>query len=510
MTGKVYLVGAGPGDPGLITVKGLHCLQEADVVVYDRLVDKRLLDLARESAEFVSVGKGRGQREMEQGEINGYLVERALEGKVVSRLKGGDPFVFGRGGEEAQALAYAGVPYEVVPGVSSAIAAPAYAGIPITHRDLASSFTVVTGSEDPLKEGSGVRWDLLARAGGTLVVLMGWRALGTITEALVSGGMEPSTPVALVQWGTEPYQVTVTGSLTDIIERATRAGLSPPVVAVIGPVVDLRRELKWFEDRPLFGKRVLVTRSRRQASTLSRMLAEEGAQPEEVPTIEIAPLEDYSGLDGSIGALRGYGWVVFTSSNGVEAFFGRMAQFGRDTRIFGGVKVGAIGPATTEALERFGITPDLMPSEFVSEAVVSAMSDHEMNGVRVLLPRADIGRDELADGLARLGAHVDSTPAYRTVVPSQSKDRVHGLLQGGGVDVVTFTSSSTVVNLVNLLDGKLSPLDGVKVACIGPVTAGSAQELGLQVDIMAQEYTIPGLVSALKEYYFERRAHPVG
>ena len=509
MKGKVYLVGAGPGDPGLITVKGLRCLQEAGVVVYDRLVDKRLLDLAKEGAELVSVGKGPGQREMEQEEINKYLVEKALEGKVVLRLKGGDPFVFGRGGEEAGVLARACVPYEVVPGVSSAVAAPAYAGIPLTHRDLASSFTVVTGSEDPSKEGTAVRWDLLARAGGTLVVLMGWRALGTITEALVSGGMEPSTPVALVQWGTEPYQVTVIGSLDDIVQRAGAAGLSPPIVAVIGPVVDLRRELRWFEDRPLLGKRVLVTRSRRQASTLSRILAEEGAEPVEVPTIEIANLEDYTQLDSAIESLGGYGWVIFTSANGVEAFFGRMAQLGRDTRILGGLKVGAIGPATAEALAQYGIVPDLVPSEFVSEAVVTAMADREIKGVRVLLPRADIGRDDLADGLARLGAQVDSIAVYRTVLPQASRDIALGILKDGSADVLTFTSSSTVVNLLNLLDGNVSLMEGVKVACIGPITARSAQELGLQVDIMAQECTVPGLVRAIKEYYCDHNAQAV-
>ena len=320
MASKVYLIGAGPGDPGLITVKGLTCLQEAEVVIYDRLVDRRLLDEAGEGAQLVYVGKGPAERAMEQDEINRRLVAEAQQGKVVARLKGGDPFVFGRGGEEAQALALAGVPFEVVPGVTSAIAAPAYAGIPLTHRGIASTFTVVSGSEDPSKEESSVRWDAVSRSGGTIVVLMGWDALQGIADTLLSEGLAPSTPVALVRWGTEPYQRTVTGSLADIVQRGAEAGLSAPLVAVIGGVVDLREQLRWFDDRPLFGKRVLVTRSRNQASALSRILADEGAEPVELPTIQISPIEDNPPLDSAIASLGTYAWVIFTSANGVEAF----------------------------------------------------------------------------------------------------------------------------------------------------------------------------------------------
>ena len=506
MPGKVYLIGAGPGDPGLITVKGLQRLQEAEVVVYDRLVDRRLLDRAGRDAEMVFVGKGPGERAMEQEDINRYLVSRALEGRTVARLKGGDPFVFGRGGEEAQALATEGVPFEVVPGVTSPIAAPAYAGIPLTHRGMASSFTVVTGSEDPSKEDSDVPWEALARSGGTLVVLMGWSALGSIVEALIKEGMDASTPAALVQWGTEPYQRTVTGSLQDIVHKGREAGLRPPVVVVIGQVVGLRDGMmgdgiRWFDNRPLFGKRVLVTRSRTQASALSEMLAAEGAEPIEVPTIEFASIDDYSRLDRAIASLGTYGWVIFTSANGVASFFNRLEVMGLDSRAFGGARVCAIGPATAASLARYGIKADYVPRQYVSEAIVRDMKLMNVKGSSVLLPRADIGREELAEGLSELGAQVEQLPVYRTVMPHDSGEKARKLLQGGSIDLVTFASSSTVVNLLALLDGDASLLEGVQVACIGPVTARTAHEKGLKVDVIAREYTIPGLVDAMKEHF---------
>ena len=499
MGGKVYLIGAGPGDPGLMTVKGLRRLQEADVVVYDRLVDQRLLNNAREEAELVFVGKGPGELVMEQGNINQYLMDRALEGKMVVRLKGGDPFVFGRGGEEA--LALAGVPFEIVPGVSSAIAAPAYAGIPLTHREMAPSFTVVSGSEDPSKGESAVRWDALARSGGTLVVLMGWSTLDKITDTLIKEGMESSTPVALIRWGTEPYQCTVTGTLEDIVQRGKEAGLSPPVVVVIGPVVNLRRQMRWFDTKPLFGKRVLVTRSRTQASVLSELLAEEGAEPVEIPTIEFSSVNDYSSLDRAIASMHKHSWVIFTSANGVEALFGRMRALGFDSRAFGGVKVGAIGPATAMALAQQGILADFVPPQYVSEAIVQGMAAYDLKGSRILLPRTDIGNDGLVEGLTHLGAKVEQLPVYRTVMPESSRENAQELLKDGNIDLVTFTSSSTVVNLLNLLDGDSSLLREMSIACIGPVTAGTAQEMGLEVDVVAQDYTIPGLVHAVKEYF---------
>ena len=499
--GTVYLVGAGPGDPGLITLKGLRCLEQADVVVYDRLVDRRLLEHVRPEAQLTFVGKGPGERAMEQEEINRYLVAQALEGKMVVRLKGGDPFVFGRGGEEALALVEEGVSFEVVPGVTSAIAAPAYAGIPLTHRGLASSFTVVTGSEEPGKVDSAVHWEHLARTGGTLVLLMGWASLEEIARSLIKHGLDPATPAALVQWGTEPFQQTVDGTLESIVQEGKEAGLTPPVVAVVGQVVGLRPRLRWYDSKPLFGKRVLVTRSRAQASSLCRALLQEGAEPIEVPAIEISPLSEDGAIDSAIGALKEYQWVVFTSANGVDIFFHRMKTLGLDARALGGAKVASIGPATAEALDRRGITADFVPEAYLSEAIVEGMGHLGLEGARVLLPRAQIGNPELARGLEGLGARVDQLPLYSTELPQSSRKRAIEALGSGAIEVATFTSSSTVSNLVGLLEGDIRLLDNVTVACIGPVTAKTARELGLRVDLVASLHTVEGLVSALKDYF---------
>ena len=500
LSGKVYLVGAGPGDPGLITVKGLRCLQEAQVVLYDRLLDPSLLEAAPESAERVYVGKERNRQAMTQHEINRFLIDQASEGKVVVRLKGGDPFVFGRGGEEALALAQSGIPFEVVPGITSAIAAATYAGIPLTHRKVSSSFTVVSGSEDPSKSESSVHWDALARTGGTLVVLMGWAPLQSILDTLGKEGMPSTTPVALVQWGTWPQQTTVTGCLEDVVARGKAAGLEPPVAAVIGPVVDLRRELGWFDRRPLFGKKVLVTRSRTQASKFRALLEKLGAQPIEIPSIQIAPLEDYKELDSALARLGDFQWVIFASGNAVDSVFTRLGLQGRDSRAFGGVKVGAIGPATAETLSRRGIIADFVPTRPVSEVVLSELAGSDWTGAAVLLPGADIGRDALAQGLAGRGARVERIAAYRTVPAEGMGARARETL-GKGVDVVTFTSSSTVRNLLGMLDGELAALEQSKIACIGPTTAATATELGLRVDLVAGVHTVEGLVDALVQHF---------
>ena len=500
--GTVYLVGAGPGDPGLITVKGLHCLEAADVVVHDRLVDERLIARAPAAAEVIDVGKVPSESGNPQADTNALLVARAREGKRVVRLKGGDPFVFGRGGEEAEALAGAGIPFEVVPGVTSAIAAPAYAGIPLTHRDYASSVTFVTGSESPEKSDSAVRWDRLAQSGGTVVVLMGFESLPSIADKLTQEGLAADTPVALVEWGTEPYQRTVVGTLADIAERAARSAIAPPVVAVIGEVVKLRGKLRWFDDRPLFGKRVLVTRSRPQASTLSELLALAGAQPLEVPTIEVRELEDYGELDAAVDSLATYDWVVFPSSNAVEAVFDRLLRMGRDSRAFHSARLAAIGPATAASLETRGLIADFVPKEFVSESVAEGMRHRVTREHRVFLPRSDIGRETLGRGLAALGAEVHEVAAYRTVKPDGSGPRLTEVLSKG-VDAATFTSSSTVKNLADLLNGDLSPLRSVTIACIGPVTASAATEVGLNVDLVAKEYTVAGLVETLKAHFAE-------
>ena len=496
--GKVFLVGAGPGDPGLLTVKGLRCLQSADVVMYDRLVDRRALRHARADAEIMDVGKVPGEPGRRQAEINALLIARARQGKTVVRLQGGDPFVFGRGGEEAEALQQAGVPFEIVPGVTSAIAAPAYAGIPLTHRGLSSSFTVVTGTETPTKAESTVDWAALARTPGTLVVLMGWESLPEITEALVHHGMSPDTPVALVRWGTEPCQRTVTGVLADVADRARRADLSAPIVAVIGQVVELREKLRWFDNLPLFGKRVLVTRTRTHASRLSQVLTESGALPVEVPTIEIQRLSDYAELDGELRALERYRWVVFSSVNTVDVVFERLAADGRDARAFAGARVACIGEATAERLRTKGITPDLMPRAYVSESMVESFNGVDVAGQRVLVPGAEVGRDTLAKGLAERGAQVRRVTAYRTVMPEESRHLAQSAISEG-IDIATFTSSSTVLSLSRLLDGDLGGLSDATVACIGPVTAATAGELGLHVDIVAREHTIDGLITALEE-----------
>ncbi len=512
--GRVYLIGAGPGDPGLITVKGREALERADVVVYDRLSHPSLLDCAPPSAERVFAGKARGRQELTQDGINDLLVERARAGLRVARLKGGDPFVFGRGGEEALALARNGIPFEVVPGVSSAIAAPAYAGIPVTHRGIAAGFTVVSGSEDPSKPEASVRWDELARSlaaqGGTLMTLMGWASMEKIMEALQQAGLPADTPVALVQWGTWSRQRTVTGTLETVAARGRAAGLSAPVVAVIGEVVALRDELAWFDNRPLFGKRVLVTRSRTQASRMCGLLEDAGAEAVELPAIAIAPPEDFAPLDRALQRLSSFGWVIFASANAVDAVFERLDAQGRDARAFGSAVVGAIGPATAAALQRRGIRPDFTPSRSVSSAALEELAAREWSGVSVLLPAADIGRDELAEGLSRFGAGVERVTAYRTITPPGAARQAQDAL-ASGIDIVTFTSSSTVRNLLALLEqdgcGR-EALSNCLVACIGPVTAGTARDMGLRVDIEAGEHTVDGLAAALVEHFSAACAEP--
>ena len=501
-TGTVFLVGAGPGDPGLITVKGAQCLRSADVVLYDRLVDRRLLAMAPPHAELIDVGKVRGDRPDRQDGINALLIEKARAGGRVVRLKGGDPFVFGRGGEEAAALSGAGVPYQVVPGVTSAVAAPAYAGIPLTHRGYASSFTVLTGSEAPGKDESAIAWDKLAGLGGTIVVLMGWERLEEIVGTLVREGLPADTPAALIQWGSESYQRTVVGTLADIVDRARGSGISPPVVVVIGDVVRLRDRLSWFDSRPLFGKRVLVTRSRSQASALAELLSLEGAEAVEAPTIEVRPLEDTAELDDAVRGVSRYRWAVFTSANAVDAVFDRLTALSLDTRALRDTRVAAIGEATSARLRDRGVIADLVPRESVSASMAEALRGHVAAGDRLLLPQADIAGEELRVGLSQAGADVRHVVAYRTVTPEASAELVSGLLEEG-MDVVTFTSSSTARNFVRLLGGDVGRLGDTRVACIGPLTAATAKQLGMDIHVVAEKSTVAGLVDAIKAYYRE-------
>ena len=497
-SGKVYLVGAGPGDPGLLTVKGAQVLASANVVVYDRLLDPSLLEMTPGNARKIFVGKERGRQALSQGEINQLLVNEGLSGNSVVRLKGGDPFVFGRGGEEALALADAGVPFEVVPGVTSAVAAAAYAGIPVTHRGVSTAVTFVTGSEDPAKPESSTPWPILAQTGGTLVILMGWANLPGIVSALRDGGMASDTPAALVQWGTWNRQRTVSGTLEEIESLGRTAGIGSPVVAVIGQVAALRDRISWFDQRPLWGQRVLVTRSRTQASRLIELLSGLGADPIELPSIEIGPLDDFGELDQCLtetGRVDGR-WILFTSTNAVEHVWNRLRAMGRDARYFSGATIGAIGPATANALADLGIQPDFVPQRSVSEEVLAELSSLNWADKLVLLPGSAIGRDTLAKGLSALGADVRSVPAYRNIRPAGIEERAREVL-GQGVDVVTFTSSSTVRNLLEMLGSDQHLLDASKIACIGPITAATATECGLTVDIVAETHNVEGLAEAL-------------
>lgn len=497
-TGIVYLVGAGPGDPGLVTVKGLECIRRADVLVYDRLVSERLLGFAPAHCELVYVGKLPDRHTLRQEEINRLLLDKALEGKTVTRLKGGDPFVFGRGGEEAELLAKHGVPFEVVPGITSAVAVPAYAGIPVTHRDFTSGFAVITGHEDPGKEKSAIAWDKIATGVGTLVFLMGVGNLPHIVEQLVKNGRSPETPAALVHWGTHPGQRTVVGTLADIVAKVQEAGFTSPAVTVVGDVVKLRETLRWFEKKPLFGNRIVVTRSREQASLLSRRIEELGGEALEFPAIAIAEPDDFTPLDKAIGRLGSYQWVIFTSVNGVEAFFRRLKLLGGDIRSLQGAKICAIGPKTRERLEDFCLRVEYVPDEYRAEAVLAGLAGKLAPGDRVLLPRADIAREILPETLKKMGAVVDNVTAYRTLKGGGNVSYLKKLLAEKQVDYVTFTSSSTVRNFAELLGGECRELlDGVRLASIGPVTSKTARELGLTISIEAIEYTIDGLIAAV-------------
>ncbi|MDQ3315819.1 MAG: uroporphyrinogen-III C-methyltransferase [Actinomycetota bacterium] len=498
----IYLVGSGPGDPGLFTVKGVRCMERADAVVYDRLAPEALLSYARPDAELIYVGKKPGDDQaMKQDEINRVLVELGRAGKTAVRLKGGDPYIFGRGGEEALELIEAGIPFEVVPGVTSGVAAPAYAGIPVTHRNVSTSVAFITGHEDPTKGRSDVDWKGIANGADTLVLYMGVGRLCEISSELLAAGRSPETPVAVVRWGTLPEQRTVTGTLEDIAERVAEAKLKPPAITVVGGVVDLRDSgLGWYERRPLFGRRVVVTRARAQAGELSAELEGLGAEVREFPTIEVRPPADFGPLDGAILGLDSFDWLVFTSVNGVEAFMERLRYHGRDLRaISRGAKVAAIGPATAEALEAVGLMVDVVPGEFRAEALIEAIKEDEIAGKRVLIPRAKVAREILPQKLREAGAEVVVPPAYETVSSAEGRDVLARELEAGTIDCVTFTASSTVDNFVTAFgpdeSGRL--LSGTQVACIGPITAGTARGHGLRVDAEAAEYTIPGLIEAV-------------
>ncbi|MDE0802091.1 MAG: uroporphyrinogen-III C-methyltransferase [Acidimicrobiales bacterium] len=474
----VYLVGAGPGDPGLLTLRGAEVLGRADVVVHDRLSAVELLDLAPASAERIDVGKAPGKARYTQDEITALLVERGSAGQTVVRLKGGDPTVFARGGEEAMALRDAGIAFEIVPGVTSAIAAPAYAGIPVTQRFSSTSFTVVTGHEDPsIGEDGSVDWDAVANVGGTIVVLMGVGRVAKICERLIAAGRDPDTPAAAVIWGTKPEQRSVRATLATLPDQ----DLESPATIVVGAVAGL--DLSWFESRPLFDRTVVVTRARAQSSSLLASLRELGAGTVEIPAIHIdEPADGGSSLRAAVDRLADYDWVVVTSPNGAR----RLLAECRDARAFGAAQVAAIGPGTAEALAEGNVVADLVPERFVAEGLLEVFDD---GPGRVLLPRAAEARDVLPEGLREKGWDVDVVEAYRTVQGRPSDD---DLARAAGADIVTFTSSSTVRNFLAVCD-TVPPT----VACIGPITAATAREHGLTVDVEADVHTIEGLLDAL-------------
>lgn len=500
LMGKVYLIGAGPGDPGLITVKGMNCVRRADVVVYDRLVSREILRHARPDAELIYVGKESSRHTMVQEEINQVLVDHARAGKTVARLKGGDPFVFGRGGEEAQFARENGVPFEIVPGVTSAIAAPAYAGIPVTHRDCTSTFAIVTGHEKPGKDESSIDWEKIATGIGTLVFLMGVENLPNIVQNLVARGRDPKTPVALIRWGTLPEQEVLKGTLETIVEKVRQAGFKPPAVTIVGDVVSLRDELRWFDNRPLFGSRIVVTRSRAQASNLVSALSELGAAVIEFPTIRIQPLA-IPDLPALLKKMETYTWMIFTSVNGVDEFLRQIRDAGGDIRDLKGPKICAIGPATQARLQSTGLSVTAVPEVFRAEAVADVLRDQIHAGERVLVPRARGAREILPETLRSWGVHVDEVHVYEAVPEETFAAGEREQVVSGAVDWITFTSSSTVTNFVKLIgEDAVEAIRGrVKTACIGPITADTAKQYGFRVTVMPNEYTIDGLVNALAE-----------
>lgn len=499
---KVYLIGAGPGDPGLLTLKAKRVLERADVIVYDYLANDHFLDYAKPGAEIIYVGKKGGDHTLTQDKINQLIIDKAQQGNVVARLKGGDPYIFGRGGEEAEELLEAGVPFEEIPGISSTVAGPAYAGIPLTHRDFSSSVSLITGHEDPDKPESAHNWKALVDSANTLVFVMGMKNLPDISKKLMAAGMPGDMPAALIRWGTTAKQRSLVSTIAEIPEEAGRRGFAAPCVIVVGKVVSLHDKLNWFEKRPLFGKTVVVTRAREQASGLASNLSELGAEVIQFPTIEISRLADYSKVHSAIAALDSYDWVIFTSVNGVRHFWSELRERGLDARAFKNCRIAAIGPATAEALSARGLAADLVPDSYVAEGVVKSLQALGMGGRRILLPRARIARDVLPDELRKAGASVDILPVYETTPGAAKREEVLKRLEKNEIDCVTFGSSSTVDNFMALVPAELlRKHPEVKLASIGPITSKTLEKHGLQADIEGSEFTIPALVEAVTAYF---------
>ena len=492
----IYLIGAGAGDVGLLTIKAREILEIADVVIYDRLADEKILNFSP-NAKKIYVGKSAGQHTLTQDEINKLLVEEGKNNKIVARLKGGDPFVFGRGGEEALYLRENNLDYEIISGVTSAVAVPAYAGIPVTHRGVATSFAVVTGHEDPTKPESTINWKNLSTGVDTLIFLMGMANLKKITEKLIENGRNKKTPAAIIQNGTKFSQKVLITTLENAAADVLAKNFKPPAIFIVGEVVNLRGKLNWFDNKILFGKKILNTRARSQASKLTKKLENLGAEVIEFPTIKItAPTDNFLNLDAEIKNLRGYDWIIFTSVNGVEKFFERLKNFKLDARAIGNSKVAAIGSATAERLENFGIIADLVPKEFYAESLVESLK--KISPKNILIIRAEVARDILPEELKKFGAEVKVIPAYKTISAVENVDEIKNLLNEGAIDFVTFTSSSTVENFVKAMGAEI--LRKTKTAAIGSITAQTLKNFGIDADIVAEKFTIDGLVDAIKNF----------
>ncbi|MBF0457133.1 MAG: uroporphyrinogen-III C-methyltransferase [Nitrospirae bacterium] len=496
--GKVFLVGAGPGDMGLLTLKALRCIQKAETILYDFHLNKRLLNFAKEGTELIYAGKRGGRHEMTQDEINASLLSKALEGKVVCRLKGGDPFVFGRGGEEAEVLAAHGVDFEIIPGVTSAISVPAYAGIPLTHRKYSSSFAVITGNEDETKKDSKINWPAIAKGIDTLVFLMGVKNIDYITSSLITHGMDPLTPAAIVRWGTRPEQVTLTTTLKDISKMATGEHIRPPAVMVVGKTVGLRDTLSWYEKKPLFGQRILITR---QYTEDYEPLEDMGAEIFEFPTIKTVPPDSYDALDAAIDTIETYDWIILTSSNGFQYFFNRLIEKNKDIRDLKGIRLCAIGEKTAEKLKGCGLITAAVPEEFNAEGLIEQFTkdgENAIKGKRFLLPRAEKARETFPDRVRELGGHIDTPAAYKTIRPQTHAKRLERFLREGKITMATFTSASSFNNLQEFLGSETTELlRDITIAAIGPVTKKAIAKAGLTVGIMPERATIDGLVQAI-------------